>query len=219
MALMPLTTFPDQRIDAVLAFALRLTDAFTGLEPRGRVNIRLNGARIDVPRNRSGYYLFLNLPLSNPNGSAASYRLEVQSDFYVTQVQENIRPREMDRRNPVVSLGLTPLPSYPFPVGSTLIRGMVQDQAGHPIAGAVVEIRNSTIQNATTASGEFVLYFRQILPDDVGIVGGKRFMVVNNSTNLRIRASHPDFKSKTIVIQAEEGRENGVGGTIQLQPK
>lgn len=212
-------TFPDQRIEAVLAFALRLTDAFTGLEPRGRVDISLNGSRIDAPRNRSGYYLFLNLPLNNPNGSAANYRLEVRSDFYFPALQENIRPREMDRRNPVLSLILDPMPFYPFPAGSTLTRGTVQDLAGHPVAGAVVEIRNSTIQTATAASGEFVLYFGRIVPDDAHIVGGRRLMVVNNSTNLRIRASHPDFKSKTVVIQAEEGRENGVGGTIQLQPK
>lgn len=216
---MSLVIFPDQRIEAVLAFVLRLIDVFTGLSPWGRVNIYLNGSRIDAPRNQSGYHLFLNLPLSNPDGSAVAYRLEVQSDLYVTQVQENIRPREMDRLNPVLSLSLTPLPSYPFPAGSTLIRGMVQDQTGHPIAGAVAEIRNSTIRNTTTVSGEFVLYFRQISPDDVEIVGGKRLMAVNNSTNLRIRASHPDFRSKTIDIQAEEGRENGVGGTIQLRPK
>lgn len=212
-------TFFDQRIETALTFALRLTDAFTGLETKGRVEISLNGSQMDVPRNRSGYHLFLNLPLSNPDGSASSYRLEVRSDFYVTQIQENIRPREMDRRSPVVFVSLAPLPAYPFPAGTTLIRGAVQDQAGHPVSRAVVEVPNSAIQTVTTASGECVLYFRQITPDDVQVTGGKRLMMVNSSTDLQIMVSHPDFKSKTVVIQAEEGRENGVGGTIQLQPK
>lgn len=216
---MAVVTFPDQRIEAILTFALRLTDAFTGQEPRGSVILVLDGARASVPRNRSGYWLFLNLPLNNPGGGVASYRLEVRSDFYVTQVQEDVRPGEMDRGNPVVSLNLEPLPSYPFPAGSTLIRGVVQDDAGNPVQGATVEIRHSPVETTTAASGEFALYFRQITPDDVEVVGGKRMMVVNNSTNLRIRANHPDFKHRDVDIQAEEGQENSVGGAIQLEPK
>ncbi|MDH4100932.1 MAG: hypothetical protein OEV28_10240 [Nitrospirota bacterium] len=216
---MAVVTFPDQRIEAVLTFALRLTDAFTGLEPRGSLVLALDGVRANVPRNRSGYWLFLNLPLTSSGGGVATYRLEVRSDFYVTQVQEDIRPGEMDRSNPVVSLNLEPLPSYPFSAGSTLIRGVVQDDDGNPIEGATVEIRHSSIETTTTASGEFVLYFRQITPDDVEIVGGKRLMVVNNSTNLRIRANHPDFKHSNVDMQVEEGQENSVGGAIQLEPK
>jgi hypothetical protein len=213
-----LAAYRDVRLETTLAFALRLNDGFTGCAPVGRIDLKLDNVRVNVPRNRSGYWLFLDLPLSRSDGSAASYRLEVAAEFYFPLVQPSIRPRELDRLFPVVTADLMPLPAYPFAPGNTLLRGMVQDLVGQPIAGATVEIRQSTVRGQTTAKGEFVLFFRRMTPDDVELVGGRRLLVVQNSTNLRLRARHADFRSRTLVLQVEEAAENGTAGPIQLRP-
>jgi hypothetical protein len=212
------TTYSDGRLETSLAFALWLTDAFTGLAPLGRLQLKLDGKRVEVPRNRSSYWLFLNLPLSSLDGSAAGYRLEVESDYYFPLLRADIRPRELDRRSPVVVADLVPTPAYPFAPGNTLLRGMVQDLGARPIAGAIVEVMQTTVQGTTTAAGEFALYFRRVAPDDVALVDGRRLLMVQSSTDLSVSARHPDFLSGTVTLQVEEGRENRTAGPIQLGP-
>lgn len=212
--------FPDQRLVTTLSIALGLVDDFTGREPQGRIVLSLNGRTTDAVRNRSGYYLFLNLPSANPDGSVAGYDLGVNSEFYSPSLLEDLRPADLPLLAPVVSMTMVPNPSYPFPPGATLLRGTVQDLSGNPIPEATVEIRNSTVQGATTAKGEFALYFKRVTADDVVITAGKRLLVVNGTTNLRVRFQHPLYRSSTVVMSMEEGRTNlMVAGPVRLRPK
>lgn len=212
--------FPDQRLETTLSIALSLVDDFTGREPLGRVVLTLNGRITDAVRNRSGYYLFLNLPSANPDGSVAGYDLGVNAEFYSPSLRDDVRPVDLPRLAPVVNMTMFPNPSYPFPSGATLLRGTVQDLSGNPIPGATVEIRNSTVQGTTTAKGEFALYFKRVTADDVVITAGKRLLVVNGTTNLRVRVQHPLYRSSNVVMTVEEGRINLMAdGPVRLRLK
>lgn len=54
---------------------------------------------------------------------------------------------------------LSPTPAYPFPAGTTLIRGTART-AGGPLAGAHVRILGDALEYVTEPDGEFVLFRR-----------------------------------------------------------
>jgi hypothetical protein len=56
---------------------------------------------------------------------------------------------------------LQPTTAYPFPAGSTLVRGTVFAN-GAPLAGATVQSAAADLQYVTGEDGEFVLFFTQI---------------------------------------------------------
>jgi hypothetical protein len=56
---------------------------------------------------------------------------------------------------------LQPSTAYPFPAGSTLVRGTVFAN-GAPLAGATVQSTAAELQYLTGEDGEFVLFFTQI---------------------------------------------------------
>jgi hypothetical protein len=56
---------------------------------------------------------------------------------------------------------LQPSTAYPFPAGSTLVRGTVF-ASGEPLAGATVQSAAAEVQYLTGEDGEFVLFFTQI---------------------------------------------------------
>lgn len=61
--------------------------------------------------------------------------------------------------NFIIRVGLKPCPLYPFPSGTTLLRGTVKNTQGKPVAQADVELVGSTLNSKTTEDGDFVLYF------------------------------------------------------------
>lgn len=65
-------------------------------------------------------------------------------------------------QNPVVTIRLKPLPSYPFPNNATLVRGLIKDSGGNPVTKANVEVNSQDIKTESDKNGEFVLYFSSI---------------------------------------------------------
>lgn len=61
--------------------------------------------------------------------------------------------------NLIIRVKLRPRPSYPFPSGTTLLRGTLRDTDGNPISGADVKVLGDTFKTVTMLNGEFVLYF------------------------------------------------------------
>lgn len=72
-------------------------------------------------------------------------------------------------KNPVVTIRLKPLPSFPFSNNATLVRGVINDSDGHPVARACVEVKNKSIKTESDENGEFVLYFSKIENKQISI--------------------------------------------------
>jgi hypothetical protein len=131
-----------------------------------------------------------------------THTVQVASDYYF-DYEEEVILSSLDPKNPVVDIPLKPLPYYPFPPGTTLIKGVVKNSAGEAVSGATVGVL--TLETQTTEKGEFVLYFTGLREDDIIKVNGKRYVKGNGDQTLTLEVTHPDYTSKQELI--EEGVE------------
>lgn len=72
-------------------------------------------------------------------------------------------------KNPVVTIPLKPLPSYPFSNRATLIRGLLTDSGENPVDDAIIKVTNPNIETRSDKRGEFVLYFNNIKNENISI--------------------------------------------------
>jgi hypothetical protein len=143
-----------------LNFAVLLIDEYTQQGPAGRVEVKLKDVGPKAMKNLSGYFLFTDL-------APGVYTVSVESDYYST-VEEAVDTSILDAKNPVVQIVLKPNSQYPFPVGATLVRGVVAN--GSPVPDAEVSVIGKTITTNTDGRGEFVLHFRGIKTEAIIIV-------------------------------------------------
>ena len=152
-------------------------------------------ARPLVPRRREGdaTFLFFDLP-------AGAYTFQVRSPYYVPLDLSLTLPRPDPRwpafpdiavadetlplaspAQPAVyraqraSVTLHPSISYPFPAGTTLVRGVVRT-GGLLLEGASVRRQGASAASTTDKNGEYVLFFKDI---------------AGSGQNVTIEASHP----------------------------
>jgi len=184
----------DRRIVTEVSFALNLIDSFSRKRPVGEVTVSVMDRDAKIVKNPSGYYVFLET-------TGNQYTVDVVSEFYVKEVVPvDIAALKLSNpKSPVKKVELNPLPSYPFPPGTTLIRGMVHDGAGNPVPGAGVEIAAKSMSTKTTERGEFVFYFKELTETDIKKVNGKRYLKGNPPT------------TTTIKLEAQKGLETGEG--------
>lgn len=187
-----------------LSFAVRLLDDYSGETPVGRVDVSLKGRGGEKPvKNLSSYHLFLDLP-------GDTYTVRVRSDHYFDEDSGIIEQAKLDPVEPVVEMILKPNPTYPFPPGATLIRGMVRDSAGKAVSGARVMVREMCVESSTTEKGEFVLYFGSLTEDEVVREDGKRF--VKGDKNCKIIYLEVEYGgiAETTELELEEGKTTSI---------
>lgn len=109
--------------------------------------------------------------------------------------------------NLIIRMMLKPKPSYPFPPGATLIRGMVYDSAEEAVSGARVRVKGKEIENKTTEKGEFVLYFGPLTEDEIIEEDGKRFVKGDGDKIIRLEVERV---TEPIELEAEEGKITSV---------
>jgi hypothetical protein len=116
----------DSSILKTISFAVLLVDDFTGENPAPGISVWLKEPYREGILNNSGYYLFLDLD------NSAKYTIVVQSDLNPYSASETtidlaiLRQDPNFQKNPVVSITLFLNTSYPFPLGTTTIKGIVQ---------------------------------------------------------------------------------------------
>lgn len=98
--------------------------------------------------------------------------------------------------NPVVTVSLKPLPSYPFHDCATLIRGVIKDSGGNPIVEATLKVASLNIETKSDKKGEFVLYFND---------------AKNQNISLYIEKNE---RNKTVNIDLEEGMAKSLGKIV-----
>jgi|LGVF01.1.fsa_nt_gb hypothetical protein len=191
-----------ERHSTKLSLAVSLLDDYSKGKPIGRVEVSLKGRKEKTIKNLSSYYLFLNLPDD-------TYTVQVWSDYYFDEDLNPINLSELDRKNPLVNITLKPNPSYPFPSGATLIRGVVYNSAGKAVSGAKVRVRGRDVEYKTTEKGEFVLYFEPLTEDEIITEGGKRFVKGDDDKIIHLDVEY-DGVTETVELGAEEGKTTSV---------
>lgn len=188
-----------ERHTAKLSFAVSLLDDYSKGTPIGHVEVCLKGRKEKPIKNLSSYYLFLNLPDD-------SYIVQARSEYYFDEDLE-VNTTGRDPKNPVIII-LKPKPSYPFPPGATLIRGVVYDSAEKAVPGAKVRVKGRDVESKTTEHGEFVLYFGPLTEDEILKEDGKRF-IKGNGDKITLEVTY-DGETKSGELEAEEGKTTSV---------
>ncbi len=105
-----------------------------------------------------------------------------------------MRPDKEAAKNPAIDIVLKPIPSYPFPSGITLIKGVVKDLAieapeEQGVSGATVKIKDTEYEGTTTEKGEFVIYPR-----------------ANREQTLNLVVTHPRYLENNTDVEVREGK-------------
>ncbi len=172
------TTHPGDRLVQVVSFMVQPSDDFTEKKILNGLAIYLEEDRQRRPvRNASGDYCFLDLPAGT---YTVSVRFDASAPGYYFSKKATVTVPAGEPQEPVVTIQLTPTPSYPFPSCATLIRGKVTRGGTDPIAGAEVtatytrvdetsevdlDDEEYTIVTATDSGGHYVLYFTKLYQD------------------------------------------------------
>jgi hypothetical protein len=150
--------------------------------------------------------------------AAGKYELRIISLFYAPFTVEvtypdprlNPDPRSVPPPTPSPDIDpflllLRPGPLYPFPPGTTTLRGVVQDTSGAGVAGAVVKatgLNNQSYQ--TDASGQWVLVF----PDPPAITKPPPTKV-----DTTVTVTRPDGSTDVFPLTVTYGAANVVSQT------
>ena len=188
--------------------AVSLVDNYTGEKPVVAVSVTLKGESYKGIKNPSGYYVFLNIPIK-------AYVVQVRSDYYF----DNDFPAALtppapgdlfsDRLKKLKQvIPLDPNPAYPFPSGATLIRGIVNDQAGNPVASAAVTIVERGLTAQTTSKGEYVVYLKSLTGGDVNDKGFVETTTNSSTTTMTVRAQVGGDVASVVVDNVAEGASN-----------
>lgn len=179
-----------QRVDELgreLALAVELTDAVSGGRATGDPAVRVAEVDERPVRNRSGYYLFFDLP-----EIAVTLEVDGGDRYRDASTTVDLAADSFDRGE-AVQLPLEPTPAYPFPAGLTRVRGTVLD-GGATVGGATVSVDGHSRTVETTDAGEFVYYFEDVTAEAIDLVDPKP----DDDTNLVTRyykpgGAHPTF--------------------------
>ena len=100
-------------------------------------------------------------------------------------------------------------PSYPFPVGITLIRGTVETLVDTnnifgtekiPVLDATVKITELNVAYKTNKNGEYIFYFTRFRTDNIieetlpGTGKKKYIKMADNSSLFTLRVEHANYK-------------------------
>lgn len=144
-----------------LALAVDLRDAVAGGRPKGEPSVSLADRPETFTRTPGGYHVLTDVP-----GSTGEVTVAVDGGRAHLDEQWTVDLGTTDRATPE-TVELLPSPAYPFGGGTTLIRGIVTDASGDPVAGATVSVRGRDEVTRTTRAGEYVLPIRSIEDGDV----------------------------------------------------
>ncbi len=155
----------EDRLLTRVSLAVFVRDAFTHGLARETLHVAIDGVAATPVRNRTGHYLFLDVTLPGPAitvlvEGGPLYRNA--SETVTLTADPEPTPPELNPARTAAEVTVTPTTQYPFPPGTTLVRGVVRDQrqgGDDPVPGATVAIEGLDRQAVTNDDGAFVLFF------------------------------------------------------------
>lgn len=210
-----------EEIKVTVSLAVRLIDDFSAEKPIGRLSVSLKDEEYKPVRTAPDRFVFLDLP----KAPSDKYTVQVESEFYFydnTSQYNEVTLSSLDPLDPSVELHLKPKPAYPYPAGTTLIRGIVVSQTSKkPLADAVVEVVEQAVNKKvsgtlTTDTGDFALYFPPLKSEDVEDHGTHRYVLVNQSKQITVKASKSGKETTSAIANLVEGETFSIGEAIEL---
>jgi len=198
----------DWRVARGLGLVVSLIDGFTRGMPFGDIRVISMEQTIKMSRNLSGDYLLSNIP-----GDVV--QLRVESDYYF-DIDREITISQLDPKQPVEVIELQPGPGYPFPGGTTLIRGMVRDSQGNWQAGAGVSTVVPAFDTLTTRKGEFVCYYTGLKDEDIVVIDGKRYLKGGENNTLSLLVTYGSLSGGVELTGVVEGEVTVLASPIIL---
>jgi hypothetical protein len=182
----------EQRSTRV-SFAVRLIDEFSTLPSLlGTTRVFIISSGETAIAKPNGYHVFTDLTETNVT-------VRVENAAYAPR-QAVVNIAALDPRNPVTALTMKPNVRYPFPAGTTLVRGIVVDNAQHPISGAHISVNGDAVSNDSEEDGRFVLYWGPLDEDHISVVDHRRLVKAGNSTTIVLHVTHPSFQPTDVTI-------------------
>ena len=183
-----------------VSLAVRLLDDFSARPSLiGATQVFITGSGRTAAPKSGGYYVFMDLTDTN-----VTIRIE-NTHYFPAEVAVSIPA--LDSRNPVIARTMKPGGLYPFPAGTTLVRGVILDPADQPVQGAHVSVTGTAIANDSGDDGRFVIYWGPLDEDDISVVNHRRLVKVGNSTTINLSVGHPSFQPADVsigtVVEAE----------------
>ena len=225
-----------------LSFVVSLIDDYTGDVPLGTTDVSLtydriaHGKSLDLkkPIRKEGgkYWVFLDvndvlednlflevsssqyfdvkIPFNHTNDMANS------KNHYSFPNLDNVTNRQQTKY-PIFDVRLHPLPSYPFPTHTTLIRGVIQDTKKKPIENAKIccsefDDDGNIFSVSSTKKGEFVYYLN--MQNAAKFWSSSQFkekLINSKSIIVTMRFAHQNFQEQDIKINVVEGQSHSVG--------
>jgi hypothetical protein len=124
-------------------------------------------SNVDLPDKTPPYYLPADILVNVADPPVAvPAQNPIWPAFPDINLADSSKPLDDPTQNPAyrtqrLAATLQPSTAYPFPAGSTLVRGTVFAN-GAPLAGATVQSAAAELQYLTGQDGEYVLFFTQI---------------------------------------------------------
>ncbi len=147
-----------ERVKTRLTFAVLLKDElYPDKKAIGDLFLKAPGIRKPIIRNSTGYYLFMDLPQGKYTLTAGG-KFYKQEDFLVDT--ESVNPKQ-----PCVDLFLKPKANYPFPEGTTILKGRIVDMENKPVHNASIKIKAMDTGTTSEADGNFFMIFKDINED------------------------------------------------------
>lgn len=185
-------------ISSELALAVELTDAVVGGSPIGEQQVRVKESDERPIQNRSGYYLFFDLP-----PQTVTVEVDGGDRYHDESTTVNLDPDGSDTHDPgqAVGITLTPTASYRFPAGMTRVRGTVLN-GDSPVSGATVSVDGYSRTVRTTDGGEYFFYFDDVANDDIERKDPKP----DDPSNVVSRYFKPDGSHPTFEVDGPPGQ-------------
>lgn len=173
-----------------LSLAVGLIDSVTDGQPAGDFEVEIDGVDEQPVRNRSGYYLFFDLPAEE-----LTVTVDGGNRYQDASTSEDLSTHDTGE---AVELTLEPTTAYQFPAGVTHVRGTVFEKEPNgelvPIPGADVSVVGPSRTFRTTESGEFVYYF-DVKKDEVVHAD-----IDNDSATPKVRVYRPGGSDPEFVV-------------------
>ena len=147
-----------EKIKSSLSLAVILKDDLTpDKSVKGEVFLMATGIKKQPIRHKTGYFLFMDLP-------KREYQLTAGGRFYKLENypinMDSINPKE-----PFVEVFLKQKSIYPFPQGSTVIKGSIINSENKLISDASIKIKETDTETISENDGGFFFYFDTVDED------------------------------------------------------
>ncbi len=150
-----------ENMSSSLTLAVLLKDDFSpDKKALGNLFLNFPRKRKAIIRHSTGYLLLIDLPeVSQIITGGGEYYNQGSLTIDYKQGKLFVDNNQIDPKNPVASIVLSPKSNYPFPKGLTILRGKLIDAENKPLSQASISAINMNLSAVSGDSGEYMIQF------------------------------------------------------------